>query len=251
MPFIGLGLHVLIALYFGIHAIRRGHNMYWLIILFSFPLLGSIVYFFVAYLPEIRQSRGLRVAKNTLVNMVDPSRELREARNAFDMTPTVANRMRLATALLNAGSPQEAREHYQQAAQGPFENDPELLAGLAHAQMATGASEAAMRTLEKLFGAHPQRRSQSALALLYAQSLAGCGSLDTRAAFEEAMGVANGPDTKCLYAEWLASRNTAEDREKAHALYEEIIRDSKHWTSHARSMNREWARRAQEGLASL
>ncbi len=251
MPFIGLGLHVLVALCFGIHAIRRGHNMYWLIVLFSFPLLGSIVYFFAAYLPEVRQSRSMRAAKTALVNIVDPSRELREARNAFDLTPTVGNRMRLAAALLHAGSSREALEHYQLAAQGPFENDPDLLAGLAQAQMVTGAPEAAAGTLEKLFGVHTQRRSQSALALLYAQSLAGSGSFDARKAFEEAMRVASGPDTKCCYAEWLVSRNTAEDRKKAHAFYEEIVRDSKQWHSHARSVNHEWLQRAQAGLAAL
>ena len=47
MPFVGLGLHVLVALFFAIHAVRSGQNMYWLFILFVFPLLGSIVYFVV------------------------------------------------------------------------------------------------------------------------------------------------------------------------------------------------------------
>lgn len=60
MPFLGIGLHVLIALYFAVHALRSGQQMYWLIILFSFPLFGSIVYFFAIYLPNSRLEHGAR-----------------------------------------------------------------------------------------------------------------------------------------------------------------------------------------------
>lgn len=43
MPFAGLGLHVILALICAVHAIRTRQNMYWLFILFGFPLLGSLV----------------------------------------------------------------------------------------------------------------------------------------------------------------------------------------------------------------
>ena len=49
MPYIGIGLHVLAAIYFAVHAIRSGQSLYWLILLFSFPLLGSIVYFWRSF----------------------------------------------------------------------------------------------------------------------------------------------------------------------------------------------------------
>jgi hypothetical protein len=44
MPIVGLGLHLLIALFFAVHAVRSGQQLFWLFILFSFPLLGSVVY---------------------------------------------------------------------------------------------------------------------------------------------------------------------------------------------------------------
>ncbi len=250
-PFFGIGLHVLVAIFFAVHAVRRGQNLYWLIILFMFPMLGSIVYFFVVYLPEMRGSRGLQVAKNTLINIVDPSRELREAREAFDITPTVGNRLRLAAALLESGAAQEALEQYRQAAQGPFENDPALLAGMAQAQMATHAPADTARTLEKLFGTSPLQRQQPALALLYARSLAEIGAPNTREAFESAMRVANGPDTKCFYADWLVRHGAAEDKTTARSYYEEVVSDSRHWHEHARHVNREWLRHAKEALALL
>ena len=46
MPFLGIGLHVLVALFFAVHAMRTHQQMTWLFVLFSFPLLGSLVYFF-------------------------------------------------------------------------------------------------------------------------------------------------------------------------------------------------------------
>lgn len=58
MPFAGLGLHILLALFCPMHVVRCGQQLYWLIILFSFPLLGSVVYFFVTYLPNSRPERG-------------------------------------------------------------------------------------------------------------------------------------------------------------------------------------------------
>lgn len=60
MPFVGLGLHFLIALFFAIHALRNGKQMYWLIILFSFPLLGSVAYFFSEYMSSSKLDRGVK-----------------------------------------------------------------------------------------------------------------------------------------------------------------------------------------------
>jgi hypothetical protein len=58
MPFAGLGLHVVLALICAIHVVRTRQQLYWLFILFAFPLLGSIVYFFAIYLPSSRIERG-------------------------------------------------------------------------------------------------------------------------------------------------------------------------------------------------
>jgi len=120
MPYIGIGFYVIVAIYFAVHAVRTRQNIYWLLILFAFPLLGSVVYFFAIYLPNLRQSRGARSAARTITRLVDPDRAVREARSDFDRAPTVEHRMRLAAALLAAGNAGGALEHYQAAANGPF-----------------------------------------------------------------------------------------------------------------------------------
>lgn len=119
VPYFGIGLHVIVAIFFAVHAVRTHQNMYWLLLLFIFPGLGSIVYFFAIYLPSLRQTRGARAAGRAIKQIVDPGRAVREAREAFDRAPTVDHRMRLGAALLDAGQAPEALQHYEAAASGP------------------------------------------------------------------------------------------------------------------------------------
>jgi hypothetical protein len=126
MPVLGVGLHVLIAICFAIHAMRTGQNMYWLLILFMFPLLGSVVYFFAIFLPGSRLEHSAGKALALAAKKLDPTKELREARAAFEFTPTAQNHMRLASALLEAGEAQEAAQNYETCLAGPFSNDLDL-----------------------------------------------------------------------------------------------------------------------------
>jgi hypothetical protein len=245
MRIFGISLYVIIALFFAVHAVRNQQNMYWLLILFLFPGLGSLVYFFVIYLPTLRQSRGARSATRAISQLVDPNRAVREARTDFDRAPTVAHRMRLGAALLDAGNATEALEHYRSAVSGPFSSDPALLHGLARAQFANGNASATQDTLEKLFAANPLARQQPEPALLYARALAAIGAPGTRAAFEMALTCASDAAPRCLYADWLAVQPEEADRRRARELYAEIVHDARHWPRHAREHNSEWLQRAQ------
>jgi hypothetical protein len=94
MPYLEIGFHVIVAMYFAVHAVRTRQNMYWLFILFAFPMLGSVVYLLAIYLPSLRQSRGAHVASRTITQLVDPNRALREARPDFERAPTGEHRCR-------------------------------------------------------------------------------------------------------------------------------------------------------------
>jgi hypothetical protein len=250
MLYSGIGLHVFIAIFFAVHAVRHNQGIYWLFILFAFPLLGSVVYFFAVFLPSLRQSRGARVATQAITQFVDPNRALREARADFDRAPTVQHRMRLGDALLAAGNPREALEHFQAAANGPFANDPALLLGLARSQFVLGDYTATNSTLANLFSVNPQARNQGEPALLHARTLAALGAPGTRAAFEQALTCASDVAPRCLFADWLAAQPDDADRQHAHTLYAEIVQDARHWPRHAREHNREWLQRAQAAMAS-
>jgi hypothetical protein len=250
MPYLGIGLHVIVVIYFAVHAVRSRQSMYWLFILFVFPMLGSAVYFFAVYLPSLRHSRGARVATRAITEWVDPDRAVREARADLDRAPTVEHRMRLGAALSAAGKVGEALAHYEAAANGPFANDPALLLALARAQFAVGNHAAADATLFSLFAASPQARHQGEPTLLYARTLAALGAFGTRAAFEQALTCASDAAPRCLFADWLAGQTDEADRLRASSLYAEIAHDAKHWPPHAREHNREWLQRAQAALAT-
>jgi len=109
MPFAGLGFHILLALFCAVHAVRTGQQLYWLFILFAFPLLGSLVYFLVVYMPSSRLERGAVKAVSVAARALDPGKDVRMARADFEATPTAQNQMRLAAALLDAGDAEQAR----------------------------------------------------------------------------------------------------------------------------------------------
>jgi hypothetical protein len=88
MAIFGIGAHLIIALFFAVHAIRSKRETYWLFVLFSFPLLGSIVYFFAEFLPETRIERNIANAGSKITKILDPTRELREAKDLFEMAST-------------------------------------------------------------------------------------------------------------------------------------------------------------------
>src|SRR5471030_3167413 len=174
MTIFGVGLHVLVALFFAIHAIRSGQQMYWLMILFLFPGLGSIVYFFAIYLPGSKLQHGTRKAVTVAARSLDPNRELREARAAFDYTPTAQNQMRLAAAQLDAGDAAASAATYEACLQGVFASDLEIRYGAARANVACGRYAAAVAHLEWIRARDANFRAEL-IALLLAQALAGAG----------------------------------------------------------------------------
>ncbi|WP_377153088.1 hypothetical protein ACFJIX_17270 [Roseateles sp. UC29_93] len=171
MPFVGLGVHILLALFCAVHVVRNGGQLYWLIILFSFPLLGSLVYLLVFVVPHSRVERSAKRAVRAAGRAMDPGRELREARIAFDETPTAQNQMRLATALLEAGEAAQSAEQFQACLRGPFAKDLEIRLGAARAFLAAGQAAQALEHLASMRAEKADFRAE-AVSLLTARSLA-------------------------------------------------------------------------------
>lgn len=246
MPFVGF-VHLAIAAFFGVHAIRSGQPVYWLFVLFAFPLLGSIVYFFAIYLPNARNTRGGMKAARAVQALVDPNRDLRDAEIELDRTPTAYNRSRLGAALLAKGRVGEAIEQYAQAASGPYANDVSFLKGLTSAQLAAGRHGDAAATLARLFAAHPEQK-QGELALAHAEALAGAGSGEAGAAFEAVIARNASTEAQCKYGVFLLMRS---DLAGARRAFEAVLRDAARGHHHSRELNREWIDRATTELKRL
>lgn len=235
MPLVGL-VHLLMAAFFGVHAIRSGQPVYWLFILFAFPLLGSIVYFFAIYLPSARYTPGGMRAARAVQALVDPNRELRDAETEFDRTPTAYNRARLGAALLAKGRVDEAIEHHAQAASGPYANDAAFLRGLAMSQLAGERYADAASTLGRLFNAHPDQRT-GALAIAYAEALSGAGSTEAPAAFESLIAQHPTIEAQCKYGLFLLKSGQTGAARRA---FDTVLRDAARGHRHSRELNREW-----------
>lgn len=237
MHFFGIGLHIIVAVLFGIHAVRTNQPLYWLFILFLFPLLGSVVYGVAIWLPEMRQHRGVRKAGSKVRQLFDPTRELREATHATELAPTVGNQLRLANALLEAGRASEAVPNYQRALSGQYAGDADIQARLARALLECGRPAEARDLLDRLIAAQPDFKSPTA-HLTYARAVAACG--DREKAHEE-FGVLvdyfPGLEARARYATLLHEWG---ETERARTLAADSLRDAQRLPAHTRDGESEW-----------
>ncbi len=243
MP-IAVVLHFAVAIFFAVHAVRSGKDRYWLMVLFAFPLLGSIVYFFAEYSRELKHTRGGRRAMRLMQGVLNPDRELRFAREEFDRTPTAFNEAQLARALLAKGEVEQAIAHYRHCVSGPYARDASFLKGLAIALLEAGQHAAAVNTLETLLQAHPDQRKGD-LALMHAEALAGAGRPEADAAFAQVIATDSSIEARCKYAQFLAAKGQADG---ARREFEQVLADARRSPAHARDMNREWIAHAKAAL---
>ncbi len=247
MPFLGLGLHLIVAIFFAVHAVRTGRPMYWLMILFAFPLLGSIVYFAAVFLPHSRLERQARLAGHALQRKLDPGRDVREARAAFDLTPTAHNQMRLAAALLESGQTAEAVAQYDACLQGPFANDPEVILGAARAKAAHGQPEAAIALLVPLQQKQPGFRPED-IGLVLGRAYTAIGrQAEAGAQFAAVAERFGSIEARVELALWALANG---DEAVAQRELKEIEHARRHMTKYTLDLHRELLRRLDAAATS-
>jgi hypothetical protein len=235
MPYLGLGLHVVVAVFFAVHAMRSGQDRYWLMILFMFPLLGSVVYALAIWLPDLRYSYRGRTLVRGVRRVLDPTRELRAAQEAFEATATTDNRLRLADALLASGRASEAVPQYQSALSGIHRDDPDIQVRLAAALLEAGHATAARELLDDLIRRRPDFRSQTG-HLTYARAVAAEGNrARAREEFETLVSYASGYEAPARYAEVLHSWG---EHQRAREVCTTALAQAKRLPAYARKMNK-------------
>lgn len=234
MPFAGLGLHILLALLCAVHVVRTGQQLFWLFILFAFPLLGSLVYFFMIYMPNSRLERGALKAVSAAAKAIDPTKEVRAARAELEAAPTAQNQMRLAAALLETGQAQEAATLYEGAVRGPFASDPDLRFGAARAFTECQRFAEALPHLEALQTDRPDYRPDAVL-LLMARCYAGTSrQAEAREAFERVLSRFGTFEAHAEYAIWALATG---DAATAARLQSEIDKITARWNAMSRELN--------------
>lgn len=242
MPFIGIGLHLLVAIFFAVHAVRTGRDMYWLLLLFMFPLLGSVVYFFAVFLPESQLDRKVNRTVNAVARTLDPGRTLREAQAAFEMTPTAQNQMALANAMLESGDAAGAARHFESCLQGPFARDAQMRVGAARARLINGEGAAALQLLQAVREDNPSHAPE-AMCLLLARAHDSVGNdAQAQAELRHCHEKFGGLEAKVEYAIWAHKKGQAD---LAAQLRAEIAKAVKHMPKHARKLNQPLLNRLQ------
>lgn len=231
--------YVLLALevIFIIHAIKRGHGIGWVLFILFFPLIGCIVYFSIVIVPELRESRAYSGAGSSLMRKIDPKRNLRRRMEALQVTDSVTNRARLAEECLSQGMYDDAIRLYQESMSGVFQDDPDLLLGLAKAYGYGGRYEEAKAMLERL-GDRVEGRAAVDARLLYAMVHEATGDADAALREYEALIPGfTGPEAKCRYGLLLEKIG---EKEKAQAVFQDIVTTARRSPGFYRKLHRKW-----------
>src|SRR4249919_1504479 len=240
MPFAGLGLHIVIAIFFASHAVRTGQDKYWLFILFAFPGIGSLVYALTIWLPDARRSPQGHMVVRGVRQLIDPTRELRAAQEALDVSGTPANRLRLADALLGAGRASEAVVQYQAVLSGIYADDSQVRIHLSRALVEAGQAMEARVLLDKLIAEQPKLKSPEG-HLIYARAVAALGDRErAHEEFESLVSYYAGLEARARYAEVLLAW---QERERLSSLLAETRKISGRMPAGAREINKEWLAR--------
>ena len=93
MPVLAL-CELLVQVYFAIHAVRTGRERQWLFIIIIFPGVGSLIYFFSEYLPDVQQAASHR-KRGAQANS---PKHLRYLEDQVEITPSVKDKKALAEA---------------------------------------------------------------------------------------------------------------------------------------------------------
>ncbi|PWF22544.1 hypothetical protein [Corticimicrobacter populi] len=236
MPFLAAGLHLAVVIFFAVHAVRRGHSLYWIVLMLSFPLVGCLVYFLAVYLPDSRLPRHAGKLAGAVVKGLDPTRELRAAQADYDYAPTAQSQMRLAQSLLACNQPQAALGHFEACLQGVFSDDMEIRWGAAQAARAAGEAATCIGHLQVISDAAPRFRPAE-VRLLLALAYADLGdAARARAAFEESIARDGSFESRAEYAIWAMENG---DLETARRLRMELEQSMQRWSREQRRMRRE------------
>lgn len=232
-----LGLSLLFSIALCVHVVRTGQQMYWLMIILLFQPLGGLVYLIAIVAPDFLGGAKAQKARQAARQALDPQREYREAGQAVDDTPTVANRARLAAAASGLGKHAEAERLYAEALQGMYADDPQLLLGRANALIELDRAAEALPLLEGLSAQSPAARTPNvALAMGRAyQALGRPTEADT--ALRWAAAHLPGFEGMARYAVFLAQTGRKDEAREALA---EIDKRLAKTHSHFRKEARGW-----------
>ena len=248
MLFLG-GLSLAFSIAMCIHAVRSGQQMYWLFIILAFQPVGGLVYLFMI-LGDATSGSTARRFKAAARNTLDPGRGHREAKAAYEDSPTVANIARFAEACADQGDYAEAERLYAEAAQGMHAEDAGLLLGRAEALVELNRNEDALAVL-KVVGDLGEKHRTPRAALLMARAYHQLGRMrEAEDAYAWSADRLVGLESLARYAAFLGEQGRKDEaRELLADIDKRCARTKAHFRKEARYW-RDFAAAAVDGRAT-
>ena len=231
-----------------VHCIKTGRNTIWIWVIALLSYAGIVAYVAVELLPELFRSRTAQRTVRGVKKALDPEKDLRHYESQAKLTGNVASRQRYAEELVRQGRATEAIEVYRQTLTGLYENDPDLMLGLARAQFQADRASEARATLDALIARNPEFRSPEG-HLLYARALETEG--DAVRALEEYRVLASyypGAEAAVRYAKLLRG---ADRKDEARQALRDLLDHARMAPPHYRRVQEEWLKQAERDLGAL
>jgi hypothetical protein len=213
-----------VQVFFAVHCLRRG-NPAWLFLIIFVPVVGSLIYFIVEYLPEARARRGsLGDAAQKVKERINPAVEIQRLEDQVALSNSLNNRIALARAYVRAGRTDEAIAIYRESLTGIYADDPLVLAELAFAYHTAKRPDDARAAFEKARANTSQIRNEH--LMLSAAIFEESGDLEGAA--REYQTILSRPvvgeEARCRYALLLKHMGRVDE---ANALFDQIVRHAR------------------------
>ena len=236
-------LTVAVQAFFIYHVIRTGRPSWWAYVILSFPVGGSLIYYFVEIFPNSREHRKARRTVRNIVRTIKPDAELKRRAEELEICGSRDNKMALAEECEAVGMYDESANLYKSCLSGAYSNDPLIIFKLANAQLMREELGEAEHLTSQLETAHPTFRPQE-VRLVRARLLEKTDISAALTLYEDLVPVYTGLEAKCRHAMLLQSLGHAS---QAKSMFEEVIQHAKRFRINHEA-EQEWVRFAQASL---
>ncbi|WP_341220933.1 tetratricopeptide repeat protein [Polaribacter atrinae] len=105
------------------HAYKNKNNFYWYFIIFFIPLLGCIIYL----LTQVISKGDVTHITEEITTIINPTKKIKELETALQFSNTFQNKINLADAYAQNKEYHKAIEHYENALESNFKDDPHTI----------------------------------------------------------------------------------------------------------------------------
>jgi hypothetical protein len=230
MPIVLAAITVIIQACFIIHVYKTGRPYWWALIILSFPVIGCVVYYFSEVFPGTQEARKAEKLARAIGKRMDGDKAFMRRVEEVEICGSVDNKLALADECMQRGLYDDAARLYRNCMQGLYAEDPNLLLGLASAQVEQQNFNEARATLDTLHAKHADFKPNDT-GLLRARTLEGSGdSAGALQAFETILPVYVGLEARYRYGALLKKLGRTD---QAHREWEALIEHArKHRVSH-------------------